>query len=177
MDEINSGSETHPDSPSVQGNHGIKVTKSCTIKSSRETLYAFWRKFENLPLFMNGLVSVTQNGNSSHWIAKSPGGKKVEWDAVVINETLNELIAWRTVEGSDVSHAGSVRFKPAPGNRGTEVTVKFEYDAPGGKLAAKLAKITGKEPSQQVEKDLTHFKAVIETGEFPTTQGQPKGEK
>jgi uncharacterized membrane protein len=110
-------------------------------------------------------------------VAKAPGGKKVEWDALLINEKLNELISWRTVEGSDVAHAGSVRFEQGPGDRGTEVTVKFEYEAPGGKLAAKLAKLTGKEPSQQVEKDLMYFKAVVETGEFPTTHGQPKGEK
>jgi uncharacterized membrane protein len=49
--------------PAVADNHGIKVAKSCTIKASRDVLYAFWRKFENLPLFMNGLVSVTENGN------------------------------------------------------------------------------------------------------------------
>jgi uncharacterized membrane protein len=162
--------------PAVPDNRGVKVVKSCTINAPREVLFRFWREFENLPRFMPHLLSVKSiSRTESHWIAQTPAGKRVEWDAIILEERENELISWRTVEGSDVGHAGSVRFKPAPGNRGTEITVKFEYHAPGGKIAAKLAKVTGKEPGQQVEKDLLALKAMIETGEIPRTQGQPRG--
>jgi uncharacterized membrane protein len=162
----------------VPDNRGVKVVRSCTINRTKEELFQFWRRFENLPLFMKNLVSVTSTSErESHWIVQSPSGKNVEWDAVIINEHPNELIAWRTREGSDVAHAGSIRFEPGPAGRGTEVTVAFEYEAPGGKIGAKLAKLTGKEPAQQVEKDLLAFKALMETGEIPTTQGQPHGKE
>ena len=125
---------------------------------------------------MKHLVSVTETSpTESHWVARSPAGKTVEWDATVINEHPNELIAWRTLEGSEVAHAGSVRFKAAPQNLGTEVTVAFEYMVSGGKLAAKIAKLSGKEPGQEVEKDLYRLKALLEAGEAPTNRGQSAG--
>lgn len=157
----------------VPDSKGIKVVKSCTINRPREELFQFWRRFENLPQIMKHLVSVTQtSATDSHWIAQI-GKKKAEWDAVVFNEHPNELIAWRTREGSEIAHAGSVRFQPAPGNRGTEVTIQFEYEPPTGKAAAFVSKLFGKEPGQVVEKDLMRFKALMETGEIPTTEGQP----
>lgn len=156
----------------VPDNKGIKVVKSCTINRPREELFQFWRRFENLPHFMKHLVSVTETSAvESHWVARV-GKKEVVWDAVVFNEHPNELIAWRTKEGSDVAHAGSVRFTPAPGNRGTEVTIQFEYEPPTGKAIAFLSKLFGNEPSQLVGKDLMRFKALMETGEVPTTVGQ-----
>jgi uncharacterized membrane protein len=157
----------------VPDNKGIKVVKSCTINRPREELFQFWRHFENLPLFMKHLRLVTQiSEKESHWIAKI-GRKEIEWDSIIINEHPNELIAWRTREGSEIAHAGSVRFETAPGNRGTEVTIAFEYEPPSGKAAAFVSKLFGKEPGQIVEKDLMCFKALMETGEIPTTDGQP----
>jgi uncharacterized membrane protein len=102
---------------SVPDNKGIKVVKSCTINRPREELFQFWRHFENLPLFMKHLESVTQvSEKESHCVART-GKKTFEWDSVIINEHPGELIAWRTLEGSEIAHAGSVRFKNAPGNR------------------------------------------------------------
>lgn len=160
---------------SVEDNKGIKVVKTCTVNRPAEELFQFWRRFENLPRFMKHLVSVNETTSTeSHWVAKI-GSKKAEWDSTIINEHPNELIAWRTLEGSDLAHAGSVRFKPAPAGRGTEVTIAFEYEPPAGKAAAFLAKLFGKEPGQVVEKDLRAFKAFMETGEAPTTKGQTSG--
>lgn len=156
----------------VPDQKGIKVVKCCTINRAPVELFRFWRQFENLPQFMPHLLSVAQTSSTeSHWVAQI-GKKKAEWDAVIFNEHPNELIAWRTLEGSDIAHAGSVRFKPAPGNRGTEVTIAFEYEPPVGKAAAFISKLFGKEPGQIVEKDLMRFKAIMETGEVPTTKGQ-----
>jgi uncharacterized membrane protein len=161
---------------SVPAGHGIKVEKSVTINKSPEELYRFWRNFENLPRFMNHLESVkTTEGGRSHWVAKAPAGSTVEWDAEVYNEKENELIAWRSLEGADVDNAGSVRFEPATGGRGTTVRVTLKYDPPGGKLGSIVAKLFGEEPSQQIEEDLRRFKQVMETGEAPTTEGQPSG--
>lgn len=170
------GTETGNPLVSVPAGHGIKVEKSVTVNRSPEEVYRFWRDFQNLPRFMNHLESVSDLGSGrSHWVAKAPAGKTVEWDAEVYNEKENELIAWRSLEGADVDNAGSVRFEPAPEGRGTVVRVTLKYDPPAGKLGSLVAKLWGEEPSQQIDEDLRRFKQVMEAGEIPTTEGQPSG--
>jgi uncharacterized membrane protein len=170
------GTETGNPLVSVPAGHGIKVEKSVTVNRPPEEVYRFWRDFQNLPRFMNHLESVSDlGGGRSHWVAKAPAGKTVEWDAEVYNEKENELIAWRSLEGADVDNAGSVRFEPAPEGRGTVVRVTLKYDPPAGKLGSLIAKLWGEEPSQQIEEDLRRFKQVMEAGEIPTTEGQPSG--
>lgn len=161
---------------SVPATRGIRVEKSVTINKSPAELYQFWRRFENLPRFMNHLESVTTTGEGrSHWVAKAPAGTTVEWDAEVYNEKEGELIAWRSLDGADVDNAGSVRFEPASGGRGTTVRVTLRYDPPGGALGAGVARLFGENPEQQIEEDLRRFKQVMETGEISTTTGQPSG--
>ena len=160
----------------VQQGQGIKVEKSVTINKSREELYKFWRNLENLPRFMDHLESVRVMDNKvSHWVAKGPLGTTVEWDAEIINEKENELIAWQSIEGATVSNAGSVRFENKAGVSGTIVKVSLSYDPPGGVIGATFAKLFGEEPNQQVEEDLRRFKQVMETGETASVEGQPSG--
>src|SRR5262249_8592189 len=103
---------------------GGKVAKSVHVHRPRTELYYFWRDLGNLPRFMEHLQSVTTRDEArSHWVAKAPAGMSVEWEAEVYNEQEPELIAWRSLEGSDIHHAGSVHFEPAPGGRGTIVRV------------------------------------------------------
>jgi uncharacterized membrane protein len=161
---------------SVEAGQGVKVEKAFTINRSPEQLYRFWRNLENLPCFMQHLESVkATGGNRSHWVAKGPMGMCVEWDAEIINERENELIAWRSLPGSDVDNAGSVHFRRLPAGRGTEVKVTLKYDPPTGSVGATLAKLFGEAPEQQIEEDLRRFKQQMEAGEIPTTAGQPRG--
>jgi uncharacterized membrane protein len=157
------------------GSRGVNVELATTINKPAAELYAFWRNFENLPRFMSHLISVRRiDDRRSHWQAKAPGGRTVEWDAEIINEIPNELIGWRTLDGADVVSAGSVRFRQAPG-RGTEVHVRLQYSPPAGKLGAAVAWMLGQEPSQTIQEDLRRFKQILEAGEAPTTKGQPRG--
>lgn len=175
---VNTAGESQGQSPvaSVPHQGGVKVEKAVTVDKSPEELYRFWRDFENLPRFMDHLESVKALGDKrSHWVAKAPLGMSVAWDAEIINEVEDKLIAWRSLEGADIGNAGSVRFTPAPDGRGTEVKVTLEYDPPGGAIAAAFAKLLGEEPAQQVQEDLRRFKRVMEAGEIPTTAGQPSG--
>jgi uncharacterized membrane protein len=150
--------------------------KCVTIARAPEELYAFWHNFERLPSFMNHLVSVRVTGrNRSHWVAKGPAGTVVEWDAEIIADHPNELIAWRTLENADVDHAGSVLFQRAPGGRGTIVKVEMHYRPPAGTLGAKAAKLLGEAPEKQIYVDLLRFKQLMETGEIARTEGQPAG--
>jgi uncharacterized membrane protein len=158
-------------------NEEIRVEKTLTIQNkSPEELYQFWRNFENLPKFMKHLKSVTViSDRRSHWIADALLGNRVTWDAEIITDQVNQLIAWTSVDGADVDNSGFVRFKLAPSGRGTEVKVVIAYKPPGGALTAALAKVFGDAPEQQVGEDLRRFKMLMETGEIATTQGQSSG--
>lgn len=158
--------------------HGTHVIKAITINKSAEELYGFWRNFENLPRFMWNLQSVAITGERrSHWITKGPAGTKVEWDAETTEDVPNQRIAWRSVEGSQVQHSGQVTFQQLPGDRGTIVRSEIYYLTPGGTLGKLFAKVFGSSPEQQIMEDLRRFKQLLETGEIPTTQGQPAGRK
>ena len=145
---------------------GVWVARAITVNRPVEEVYNFWHNFENLPRFMRHLDEVRDLGNGrTHWKAKAPAGATVEWDAELLEDIPNERISWRSVEGSDIHHEGTVSFSPAPGGRGTEVLVEMRYDPPAGKLGQIFAKLFRAEPSQQVADDLRAFKQVIETGE------------
>lgn len=168
--------------------YAVETKRAITVNRSREDVYQAWRDFRNLPRFMENLESVEITGdNRSHWVAQAPAGASVEWDAIIVDDQPNERISWRSLPGSQVENAGSVRFADAPGERGTEIHVEIRYTPPAGKLGALVAKIFGKDAGQQTASDLRRFKQVMETGEIarsaasargggpaqPSAQGQP----
>jgi uncharacterized membrane protein len=155
---------------------GVRVRRSITIGVKPEQAYQFMRDFENLPRFMTHLKAVTVRDNlHSHWQVKGPAGVGVEWDASIVDDIPGKMISWRSEEGSDIDHTGSVRFVEAPKGQGTTVHVSLEYWPPAGALGAVIAKLFGEEPSIQLNSDLKRLKQVLETGEVCTTEGQPVG--
>jgi uncharacterized membrane protein len=144
------------------GPRGIHAEYSVTIRRPVAEVYRFWRNLENLPKFMSHLeqVAVREEG-ISHWVAKGPGGINVEWDARIINEVENRIIAWQSLEGSTISTAGSVNFEDT--DRGTIVHVHLQYNPPGGKLGAAVAWLMGEEPNLQIREDLRRFQRLMES--------------
>ncbi|MBW4647603.1 MAG: SRPBCC family protein [Kastovskya adunca ATA6-11-RM4] len=170
------GQKSIPDAVGL--NKSIKVEKTVTINRSPAELYSFWHNFENLPSFMKHLKSVTViDAKRSHWIANAPLGASVEWDAEIIREQENHLIAWASVEDGDVDNSGFVRFQPATGGRGTEMKVVMEYNLPGGAVTAALSTLFGENPEQQLGDELSRFKMLMEAGEIATIEGQPSGRR
>jgi uncharacterized membrane protein len=154
----------------VNARKAVKVERSVTIAKPRAELFAFWRNFENLPRFMEHLVSVrVDSPTRSHWTAKAPAGRTVEWDAEIVNEVPDEIIAWKSVGEPDVRNAGAVNFSDAPGGRGTVVRVTVDYEPPAGKLGAMLSHFFSEEPDRQIREDLRKFKQLMETGEITTS--------
>jgi uncharacterized membrane protein len=144
----------------------IHLKTAVTVNKPVEEVYRFWRDFNNLPRFMHHLEAVRITGpRTSHWKAKAPIGMTVEWDAEIIEDTPNESIVWRSLEGADVDNSGAVRFKPAPGDRGTEIILEMNFRPPGGVIGAKLGKIFDAVPRTQMKNDLRRFKQVLELGE------------
>ncbi len=154
----------------VNARRAVKVERAVTIEADRSTLYAFWRDFTNLPRFMEHLVSVrVDSPTRSHWVAKGPADSTVEWDAELVNEAPDTLIAWKSAPGAEAPNAGSVHFADAPGGRGTVVKVVMDVEPPAGPLGFVIAKLFGEDPDRQVREDLRKFKQLMETGEITTS--------
>jgi len=167
MTRVSAGS---PDARSV------RARKRITLDRPADALYRFWRDFTNHPKFMERVETVQVTGERrSHWRARGPAGTTVEWDSEVTEERPNELIAWRTLPGASIEHTGSVRFEPAPGGRGTVVTVEMQYSPPGGAITAAAAKMLGYAPEQQLQEDLRRFKQLMETGEVVVSEAGTQG--
>jgi len=167
--------EDHSGVVSVRHRHGNKIEKSVTIEKPAHELYQWWRHLENLQQILPNIKSVQVDGNRSHWTIEGPGHMSFEWNAEIYVEQEDERIAWRSLESSEVRHAGSVIFQAAPQGRGVEVKVIINYESPGGALGSQIAKLIGDHPEAQLEEALTRFKQLMETGEIATTMGQPTG--
>ena len=171
---VNTSSLSTDTRAALGGARGTHVLESVTINRPVEELYRFWRNLENLPRFMRHLESVERVTDTiSRWRARGPAGTIVEWEAEINNEVPNKVIGWRSLENADVVSAGSVNFDNA--GRGTRVTVHLQYSPPGGKVGASVARLFGKDAETEIREDLRRFKQLVETGESPTTEGQPRG--
>ncbi|MGB2714077.1 MAG: SRPBCC family protein [Vicinamibacterales bacterium] len=147
------------------GSAGVHVDEHVTINRPIEELYRFWRNLENLPRFMQHLESVERLTDTlSRWRAKGPAGTVVEWTAEIINEVPNQVIGWRSIDGSDVASAGSVNFDQI-GSGQTQVRVRLQYSPPGGKAGAAVARLFGRDAASEIRDDLQRFKQLVETGE------------
>jgi uncharacterized membrane protein len=146
------------------GPAGVIVEESVTINRPVAELYRFWRNLENLPRFMSHLESVERITDTlSRWRAKGPAGTTVEWNAEIINEVPDQVIGWRSIEGSDVVSAGSVNFEQA--GVATRVRVRLQYSPPGGKVGDAVARLTGSDAATQIRQDLERFKELLESNQ------------
>lgn len=145
---------------------GEVLARSETIARPRAELYAFYRDFTNLPLFMDDVVRIDLiDATRSHWVVKGLGDDRVEWDARIIEDVSGESLAWTSEDSDAVSASGSVAFRDA-GSRGTIVTSTIAYDPPAGMVGKLVARFFGKEPGDATRHDLRRFKQLMETGEI-----------
>jgi uncharacterized membrane protein len=159
-----------PDMPALAGGKGIHLERTVTIQRSPAELYQVWRDLERLPELMTHVESVTPaDGGRSRWVVRGPAGTRLTWEAEMVADEPGRLIAWRSVGDGDVEHAGSIRFTPAPGDRGTEVKVILTYAPPVGRIGAGVATLYGMSADQEVREDLRRFKQRMEAGEVATS--------
>jgi uncharacterized membrane protein len=154
----------------------LRAKLAISIAATPDKLYAFWRNVENLPKFMQNVVSVTAvTPLQSHWVANAPAGTQIEWDSEIVDDQPNKLIAWRTLPDSDFSHHGIVSFEPEPAGTGTTIHVDLYYRAPGGTFGIGLARILGEDPGSHLMQTLRRLKQLVETGAVVTPKTEPMG--
>jgi uncharacterized membrane protein len=139
------------------------IEKSIWIDASPEEVYDLWTNYENFPRFMSHVIEVRDLGHRrSHWVVQGPAGTRLEWDAVLTEQSRPRRLAWRSEPGAEIPQSGSVTFEPSRG--GTMVTVRMSYTPPAGAIGHGLAMLLGADPERQMEEDLTRMKAFIERG-------------
>jgi uncharacterized membrane protein len=133
------------------------VEKSIEVNVPVHTAYNQWTQFEEFPRFMEGVEEVHQlDDRRLHWRANI-GGKAEEWDAEIIEQTPDQVVAWRSTSGAP--NGGTVTFQSIDANT-TRVNVRIEYDPQG--FVEKAGDALGI-VSRRVEGDLKRFKEFIES--------------
>lgn len=156
---------------SMLGNEGtavhagsVNVRTTMVVNKPKNEVYSYWRKLENLPLFMKHLKTVQEHDNKrSHWEALLPGNLGVvKWEAEIIEEEENRKIAWRSVEGSTIENAGKVVFEEALGGQGTKLDIIISYRPPAGDVGRKVASWLNPTVEKYIREDVANFKDHIE---------------
>jgi uncharacterized membrane protein len=110
-----------------------------------------------------------------------PRARKRIRKAITVRRPRQEVEArWTAAEElrRRVDRAGaSVAMREAPGGRGTELSVEFEQDGPGGELATAVAKLTGRDLATELADRLRLLKQELETGEVVRSEATPGGHR
>lgn len=147
----------------------INIRTGLIVNKPKDEVYNFWRRLENLPLFMKHLASVTEiDSKHSHWEAMVPGNiGKVKWNAEIVKEEQGTLIGWQSIPNSMINNAGKVTFSDALGGQGTEVEVVITYHPPAGEIGSGIAKKLTPVFEKMIRQDIMSFKEYIETKHNP----------
>jgi uncharacterized membrane protein len=136
--------------------------KIIEVNAPLSKVYNQWTQFESFPQFMDGVVEVKQlDDKRLHWKA-NVGGKLKEWDAEIVQQVPDSLIAWRSVSG--FPHSGTVCFRTR-GPKRTEIMVRIEFQPQS--MLESLAGTFGV-AGRSIEDDLNRFKAFIENAPAET---------
>lgn len=149
------------------------IGRTVTIGKSRQEIYDFWRDFSNLPKFMENVHAVETQGERTRWTLRAPAGRDVTIETEIVRDDPGREIAWASTDASDITTRGKVKFRDAPGERGTEVEAIIAYEPPGGELGRLVAKLFQAEPAIQGRRELKRLKMLLEAGEIAT----PKNHK
>jgi uncharacterized membrane protein len=153
------------------GRRAVEIQKAIHVAAPVERVWELWSDFESWPRFMSHLKEVRRTGGDrSHWVAKGPGGKGVEWDAVTTQSITNEVIAWKSVEGSTIEHGGRVYFSPDE-RGGTLVEVRMSYNPPAGAVGHTVASLLGVDPESAMDDDMVRLKSLLEEGKTTADRG------
>lgn len=152
-----------------------EVEYSITIERPADELYRVWRDPATLPRVMAFLADIRPTGDGrSAWRADGPLGQRHDWVMQITEERPGELIRASSEGGGAPVTECEVRFRAAPGGRGTVATLRVRFDPPGGMLGDVAARFfAGVVPRELASKALHAFKSLVLTGEIPTTDRQP----
>ena len=133
--------------------------------------YEAWTKFDEFPKFMHRVLTVEQKGQDRVTWQEKIWFSKRQWEGQITERRENELIAWKTKNGTQ--HKGVVTFHPL-GDRLTRVMVDMEFEPTGmiEKMGSGMRFV-----KRAVQADLARFKAYVEMGDVKGIEYRAKQEE
>ena len=151
----------------------VKIQRSITVQASRDEVYRSWRHPQTQPLVWGHVARISRVTDAgAHWRVEAPLGRTLEWETRIVEDRVGELIRWEST-GGEIPNEGSVEFRDAPHDLGTEVTLRVRFDPPAGPLGKAALRVFDEPPKLVLAKALRRFKSLVETGEIPSIERNP----
>jgi uncharacterized membrane protein len=146
------------------GGGDLKVRTHVVVNRPRAEVYAFWRRLENLPLFMRHLDHVDElDEKTSAWRLKMPGGTgDIRWEATIVKEERDTELSWQSAPGATIRNTGKINFSDTPA-KGTRIDVMIVYGIPTGPIGERMAALLTPAFRQRVEADIHQYREYLET--------------
>lgn len=146
----------------------VQLSRSVTIRATPDQIYGFFsRDLERWTELSPEVLSLERVGTElSRWTVRTPVGKHT-FESRIIEREPDRRLTWSSQEGM-FPHSGEVTL--TPGARGTTLRVSIEYQSPGGAPVAQLARLTGREPHEALQRALYNLQCLLETGEVPQAE-------
>jgi uncharacterized membrane protein len=145
------------------GRDAVTIQKTIEVAAPVDDVWEMWSRYEDFPRFMSHVREVRRaSDGSAHWTVAGPAGLPVQWQTMETKRVPHECLAWKTVAGAPVAHAGVVQFTRIPS--GTRVHVRFHYTPPVGALGHVVASLFGGDAESAMDEDLLRFKSLLEEG-------------
>ncbi|WP_439628587.1 SRPBCC family protein [Gemmata sp.] len=154
----------------------VEVRRSITVDRPADELYRLWRDPQTPARVFGSFADVAPvDPTRARWTVRLPLGRTLTWETSVTEDRPGKVIRWESTEGEPVRNSGEITFGPSlsPLEKGTVVTLRVQFEPPGGAAGAGLVKLLGIVPDQLAGKSLKYFRSLAETGEIPTTDRQP----
>ena len=146
--------------------------RSITIEATPESLFRAWSDPEHVSALLGDFGTVEGSAEGEwRWQLELPMGKSLSWTTTVQEAVPNEQIAWRTSLDAPFVHAGWVRFRPAPRDWGTEVTLQLTFEPSAGALS--VERLLNHLPKTLEDSILRRCKSLMVAGEIPSLRGNP----
>jgi uncharacterized membrane protein len=118
--------------------------------------YDQWTQFEEFPKFMEGVERVKQLDDKRLLWTASVAGKEKKWEAEIVDQTPDERIAWKSIDGAE--NAGAVLFEQlGPAETKVILRIDAEPEGPVETIGDALGFLR-----RRVEGDLQRFKEHVE---------------
>jgi uncharacterized membrane protein len=145
------------------GRWAVTIQKTITVAAPVEEVFDVWSRYENFPRFMAHVRDVRRSGEGhARWTVAGPAGVPIEWETEETRREPPTLLAWKTLPGAVVAHAGVVRLEPEAA--GTRIHIQMRYNPPAGAVGHGVAALLGADPKHALDEDLVRFKSLLEEG-------------
>jgi uncharacterized membrane protein len=143
----------------------INVRTHVLVNRPRSEVYAFWRKLENLNLFMEHVENIREiDYKTSSWKIKIPGAwGSLEWKAEIVKEDDGREISWQSQPGSSVENVGKINFSDTAAEGTTRIDALISYRAPFGKVGEGISRMLTPLFKRKIEDDIRSFKYYMES--------------